>query len=162
MTSVKKKTKISNKTKPRSNGKHPGGRPSKKASIDFEQMKRLYLAGWDDAKVAGFFNISQRTIDNWKKSDPEFFQSLKDWKAQADGRVERSLYDRATGYSHMEEVLYQYQGKIIRAQTIKQYPGDVTAQIFWLKNRQPEKWRDKMEHEHKGDLYINYGHRKQK
>jgi hypothetical protein len=31
-------------------------------------------------------------------------------------------------------------GKVIRVQTIEHHPPDTTACIFWLKNRQPEKW----------------------
>jgi len=127
---------------------HKPGQPTKKTFIDLEQMKKLYLSGWSDAQVAKFFDITQRTIDNWKQTDPKFFQSLKDWKLQADERVERSLYERACGYSHPEEVIFQYQGKIVRAKTIKIYPPDPTSMIFWLKNRQPDKWKDKTEVDH--------------
>lgn len=127
------------------------GRPSKFNTVNLEQLKKLYLAGWDDARVAGFFNFTRKSLENWKKDNAEFFLALKDWKKDADKRVERSLYDRAVGYSHEEEVIYQYQGKIIKTTTIKQYAPDVTAQIFWLKNRQPENWRDKTEH----DVNVN-------
>lgn len=133
------------KTKPRYNGKHPGGRPSKFNSIDMDQMKTLFLAGWDDVHVSAFFKITRPTLDNWKKKHKEFFSSLKDWKKQADARVERCLYERACGYTVPEEQIFQFQGEIVRAKTTKHYMPDVTAQIFWLKNRQPDIWRDKHE-----------------
>lgn len=143
-------------------GKHPGGRPSKFGSIDMRQIKFLYLAGWDDVQVAAFIDITPRTLENWKRRYKEFFQAIKGWKKEADERVERSLYTRATGYTVPEEQVFQHQGDIVRAQTVKHYAPDVTAQIFWLKNRQPDRWREKIDHEHTGDLILSYGHRKQK
>lgn len=92
------------------------------------------------AKIVG---VTEQTFNNWKKSYPSFFESLKDWKAEADKKVERSLYERACGYFHPEEKIFTYEGGVIRADTIRHYPPDPTSMIFWLKNRQPDKWRDK-------------------
>ena len=51
--------------------------------------------------------------------------------------------DRLLG--HQEEVIMQYQGKPIRVKTTKHYPPDPTSMIFYLKNRRPDRWRDKQE-----------------
>ena len=72
-------------------------------------------------------------------------ESLTRSKAEADAQVEQSLYRRATGYSHKSEKIFNFQGEIIRAQTVEHYPPDTTAMIYWLKNRQPDKWRDRRE-----------------
>ena len=136
--------------KKKASRKGVGGRPSKFGTVDKEQVEKLALAGWTDAQMAEFFKVDERTWHRWKDADPKFCQSLKDWKVEADSRVERSLFERATGYSHPEEKLFQAGGEIIRAETTKHYPPDTTAMIFWLKNRKPEDWRDKQEIEHHG------------
>jgi hypothetical protein len=128
--------------------KHPGGRPSKINSINLEKVKFLSLEGFTDKKIADFFDIDERTFNNLKKSKPEFFHSLKDWKKEADKEVEKSLYLRAKGYQHEEDKIFCENGKVTIVPTIKHYPPDPTAMIFWLKNRQPDVWRDKTEVEH--------------
>lgn len=122
-----------------------GGRPSKFDDIPKEQIAKLAKAGWTDEQMADFFGVTARTWDNWKKKHPDFFRSLKDWKAEADHKVERSLYERATGYSHPDTHISNYQGEVTETPITKHYPPDTTAAIFWLKNRQPKQWRDRHE-----------------
>lgn len=131
------------------------GRPSKFPSINLIQLKKLVLAGLDDNAISDFFGFTKQTFCNFKNKYPEFFDSLKEWKKTADERVERSLYERASGYTFPTEEIFNYQGKVIRAKSLKHVPPDVTAQIFWLKNRQPDKWRDKHDHEHSGEIVID-------
>ena len=45
-----------------------------------------------------------------------------------------------------------YQGTVIRADLKKHVPPDTTAMIFWLKNRKKGEWRDRMDHEHSGEV----------
>lgn len=59
--------------------------------------------------------------------------------------MEQSLFRKATGYTHASEKVFQFQGEIVRADTVEHYAPDTTAMIFWLKNRQPDRWRDKRE-----------------
>jgi len=67
-------------------------------------------------------------------------------KTDADARVEASLYHRALGYSYdSEEVRVLRDGQVIRVPIRVHMPPDTTAGIFWLKNRQPERWRDRHE-----------------
>lgn len=121
------------------------GRPTKYNAINLSQLETLILRGFTDKEISSFFGITETTLNNYKKSKPDFFESLKNWKLEADKKVERSLYERACGYSHPEEVIFQYEGKVIRAETIKHYPPESTSMIFWLKNRKPTEWRDKTE-----------------
>jgi transcriptional regulator with XRE-family HTH domain len=125
--------------------KHPGGRPRKTDSFSAEQLEKLskvYEAGYTDKQLCELLGINTQTINNYKKEYPEFFESLKRGKAIADGKVEIALFQRAVGYSH-PDVHVLRDGTIVPI--IKHYPPDPTSMIFWLKNRQPEKWRDKQE-----------------
>ena len=62
-------------------------------------------------------------------------------RSAADARVAESLYHRAVGYAHKAEEIKVINGEVVRVRTTKRYPPDVTACIFWLKNRQRAKWR---------------------
>lgn len=102
--------------------------------------------GLTDKQLAMLFGVSEGTIQNWKRKHPEFLDALNEGKSIADSKVVASLYERATGYSHPEEKIFQFDGEVIRADTIKHYPPDTAAAIIWLKNRRPGEWRDRVEH----------------
>jgi len=117
-----------------------------------EQGRKLCLLGATDDDLAEFFGVSQKTINTWKKQFPEFLQSLKSGKGVADAEVASSLYKRATGYEFDEiEIRGTDEKKTIR-KTKKHIAPDTVAAIFWLKNRQKGKWRDKNEIEHSGNV----------
>ena len=130
--------------------KAAGGRPSAYKPEYVKQARKLCLLGATDKQLADFFGVSEKTLNTWKKAHPEFLQSLKEAKEEADNRVVRSLFERANGYTHPEEKIFCSEGTVVRAKTTKQYPPDTTACIFWLKNRCKEDWRDKVDHEHGG------------
>lgn len=115
-----------------------------------EQGYKLCLLGATDAEMASFFNVAESTINKWKLDYPEFSESIKKGKVQADAVVASKLFHRATGYEHPEVDIKLYQGTIIKTDLVKHYPPDTTAAIFWLKNRQKEKWRDRQDMEHTG------------
>lgn len=107
------------------------------------QAAKLTKLGAIDIELADFFEVSEKTINNWKKNFPEFLQSLKQGKDEADTRVKQALYHRAIGYSHPEDKIFNNgtdEGLVVP--TIKHYPPDATSCIFWLKNRDPENWRE--------------------
>jgi hypothetical protein len=110
-----------------------------------EQARKLCELGATDKDLAEFFKVKYRTIQNWKIDHEEFLHSLKLGKDIPDQNVERSLYQRATGYSHPDTDIKVVDGKIVRTEVTKHYPPDTTAMIFWLKNRKPKDWRDKQE-----------------
>jgi len=122
--------------------KHPGGRPTVFREQFVEQAYKLTLLGATDKELADFFGVCEDTINNWKHDVPEFFESIKKGKAYADAEVADKLYQRAKGYEHPAEKVFCYEGEIIRAEIIEHYPPDTGAAMAWLKNRQPEKWRD--------------------
>lgn len=87
----------------------------------------LLLEGWardglTDEQIAKNIGIGERTLYEWKEKYPQISQSLKKGKEVVDYEVENALLSSALG-------------------------GNTTAQIFWLKNRRPDKWRDKQKEE---------------
>lgn len=121
------------------------GRPSKFKPEFVEQAAKLAALGATDREMADFFNVNEITLNRWKLAHPDFCIALKVGKETADNRVERSLYQRAVGYSFASEKIFHYQGRITRADCVEHSPPDVTACIFWLKNRRPDLWREKAE-----------------
>jgi hypothetical protein len=91
-----------------------------------EQARKLcLLLGATDAHLANFFETTDRTIRTWKKRHPAFAEAVEKGKTIADLEVVNSLYNRAVG-------------------------GSEVACFFWLKNRRPVEWRDRLSHEHTG------------
>lgn len=121
------------------------GRPTLYLVAYAEQARRLALLGLTDAEMAAFFGVDERTINRWKQAHPDFCQSIKDGKADADAKVAEALYKRAVGYSYPDTHISNYQGTITVTPITKHYPPDSTSMIFWLKNRQRDKWRDRVE-----------------
>lgn len=122
-----------------------GGRPSSYKPEFVEQALKLTRLGATDKQMADFFNVTEKTLNNWKTEHDEFLQSLKVGKLMADAEVSNSLFHRALGYSHDDVDIRVLDGRIVQTPLIKHYPPDTTACIYWLKNRQPELWRDKTE-----------------
>lgn len=120
------------------------GQPSKVDNADvIEQaalLCRIFAA--TDEQLAEFFKVHRDTIYNWKASKPEFFDALKDNKAEADDKVQMSLFKRATGYTRTVERLGP--GGIV-VPCVEEMPPDPVSCIFWLKNRRPKQWRDKQD-----------------
>lgn len=129
-------------------------RPTKYKSEYAEQTYKLCLLGATDKDLASFFDVDEATINRWKQTHSEFRESIKRGKEIADANVASKLYHRAIGYEHPEDKIFNNNGEEMIVPTTKHYAPDPTAAIFWLKNRQPAKWRDKQEIESKNDSTI--------
>jgi hypothetical protein len=138
---------MAKKTRPKSKpARGRGGRPTLFKSEYIAQARALCEYGATDVELADFFNVSDRTIYRWSAGRPEFCQALKIGKAAADARVERSLYHRATGYTHDAVKIFPprgLDGVAVKVAYREHVPPDVSAAIFWLTNRQSDKWRHK-------------------
>lgn len=119
------------------------------------QAQAMCQLGATDRDLADYFEVTTRTIMRWQAQYPEFSAALNRGKDAADDRVERSLYARATGYTYDSEKIFNNDGVITRVNTIEHVPPDVTACIFWLKNRRPAEWRDKTDHDHTHSHQLN-------
>ena len=132
-------------------------RPTKYKPEYIEQARKLCVKGFTDIDLAEFFEVNESTINEWKNKHPKFSKSLKDGKVEHDNRsVVRSLLERATGYSHEEDRILanpKDPNKPIIVKTIKHYPPDATSMIFWLKNRQPEDWKERQDIMVSGDTH---------
>lgn len=110
-----------------------------------EQALKLCRLGATDAELADFFGIAESTLNNWKNAHEVFVESIRTGKMLSDAEVADKLYHRATGYEHPDDDIRVVNGEIVITPTIKRYPPDTGAAIFWLKNRQSKKWRDKVD-----------------
>jgi hypothetical protein len=126
------------------------GRPSKFQPEFVTQAEKLCKLGATDMEIADFFEVDVRTLYRWKAEHEGFCQALKSGKEQADERVERSLFARATGYEHDDMDIRVVEGTVVQTPIRKHYPPDTTAAIFWLKNRRSAEWRDKVQQEMTG------------
>lgn len=118
----------------------------------------LKIEGWardglTDKQVAYNMNIAESTLHEWKKKYSVLSESLKRGKEVVDRQVENALLKRALGYEFKEttQELTEDGMRVTKVITKQQVP-DTTAQIFWLKNRKPQEWRDKQETEISGHI----------
>nr|DAH51095.1 MAG TPA: terminase small subunit [Caudoviricetes sp.] len=88
------------------------------------------LDGLIDKQIYKNMGISRTTFYKWKSENSEFADLLKRGKEIADCEVENALFKSATGFIGPDD---------------KYYPPNTTAQIFWLKNRKKDDWKDKRE-----------------
>jgi len=140
------------------------GRPTKYIEAYNQQVYKLCLLGATDADIANFFDVTETTVNNWKISYPEFFESIKKGKQQADIDIADALYNKAKGFTTTTQKAFKLKksengiGSDERIEIVhveETFPPDTTAIIFWLKNRQPQKWRDKQEVNHDINGSIN-------
>ena len=123
--------------------------------------------GLTDEQVAKNIGINRDTLYTWKKKYPDISDALKRGKDVIDVEVENALFKKATGFNKtvkkaikVKEVIYE-NGKRKSEKEHIEYadeevyiPPDTTAQIFWLKNRKPDIWRDKQDVEHCGAIDV--------
>ena len=132
--------------------KRPIGRPSAYQPQFAEQAFKLCLLGATDRQMADIFGVSEQTLNAWKVEHPDFLESLARGKTAADAKVAESLYKRALGYSHSAVKVFMPAGAEapVYAPYTEHYPPDTQAASWWLKNRHPDMWRDRQEHELSG------------
>lgn len=144
-------TKPKTKKKPAKQAPKAGrGRPTTYKPEFVKMVYQLALLGQTDAEMAAVLQVTEQTFNNWKNAHPEFFESLNEGKALADARVADRLYQRAMGFEHDSEEIKvlsdpSFGSYVERVKVRKIYPPDTAAAIFWLKNRQSRKWREKVE-----------------
>jgi len=122
----------------------------------------IKIEGWardglTDEQIAHNIGIRRETLYVWKNKYPNISNALKKGKEVIDRQVENALLKRALGYEYEETkqiIEKDEMGKDRKRveKTIKQVAPDVTAQIFWLKNRKPAEWRDRHNIEHSGSI----------
>jgi transposase-like protein len=114
--------------------------------------------GLTNDQIAHNLGITEKTLYEWQNKYSEFSEALKRGKEVIDIEVENALLKRALGYRY-EEITYEAveigenRTPATKIKTVvKEIQPDTTAQIFWLKNRRPDAWRDKQNVEHSGGI----------
>ena len=95
----------------------------KRINLDLEQVENLASRGLGTTQIARALGVSWSTIDRSRKRSEDFEEALKRGKARGLAQVTNSLFTSATD-------------------------GNVTAQIFYLKNQDPKTWKDRVENVH--------------
>jgi hypothetical protein len=142
-----------------------GGRPTKYKAAHCKPAKLLAKAGATNFELAQFFEVDTSTIVLWMLQHPKFSTAVKTGRGPADRRTERSLFERANGYTYESEEIHlvdhviedtipaEIEGgkptqritrtkRVLRVPLVKHVPPDPTSIIFWLKNRRKDRWRD--------------------
>lgn len=126
-----------------------------------QQEKLILIESWardglTEEQIAKNMDVSYSTLREWKKKYSALSAVLKKGKKMADVVMENALYERGLGGIRkvnktfkLKHTYYDAQGRKCEKEELATgedeiyIPGDTTAQIFWLKNRKPEQWRDK-------------------
>lgn len=125
--------------------------------------KLVLVEGWarnglTDEQIAKNLGVAYSTFREYKKKYSALSAALKKGKEVIDFEVENALLKRALGYRYKEitKEFSEATGKLeVTKEVEKEVAPDTTAQIFWLKNRKPQEWRDKQDIEHSGNMKIN-------
>lgn len=130
--------------------------PKSKLNEWIQEDKLIILEGWardglTDEQIAKNIGINPKTLYAWINKESKISKTLKRGKEVVDFEVENALLKRALGYEYEETT---YENGIVTKRVKKQVAPDTTAQIFWLKNRKPNNWRDKII-DHESEEAIN-------
>jgi len=130
------------------------GAPSKYDPKTFPKTaKFLAQRGAILCEIARCFGVNTSTLTRWLNKYPELREAVDAGDDVFNPRVERALAERAIGfYVDVEEAKVTSDGEVIRYSMRKYFPPDVTAAIYFTKNRMPEKWRDVQERRITGEL----------
>lgn len=130
------------------------GRPTKYKVEYAAVAAALCKRGATDFELAEEFGVSTSTIWRWSVQHDDFWSAIHTAKGAWDDRIERSVAQRAAGYTYHSEKVFMFQGEVVRASIVEHVPADMGAAKMWLTNRRPDKWREisKVEHGAPGDF----------
>lgn len=148
------------KTKSKRSVKKKMGRPSVyRPDADPQAVRKMLADGKTIEECAAYLKISKSTLYEWIKEHAEFSNAVDEGQEAAINQVEKSLFQRATGYSvKAEKLIVVSQGKdgseVERHSLVEHYPPDTNAAKFFLINRRGKKWKDKQVIEHSGTAEL--------
>jgi hypothetical protein len=121
------------------------GRPVEYQPKFADIARAMAKLGATDHEIAEELGVVTSTVWRWRSKHPDFCSALLEGKEAFDDRIERSLAQKAAGYTFHTEKVMQFEGQVIRADIVEHIPPDVGAIKLWLSNRRPDKWREKQE-----------------
>ena len=141
------------------------GRPTRYKASFVDDAVQICELGATMPELAAALGVSRRSVYQWANKYPAFAHAIKVGKAPADDRVERSLYQKAIGYTTTDikrkySISKAKNGKEVRkleSEEVheKTMAPDTVAGIFWLKNRRGEAWQDRRVLD--ADVLLNVG-----
>jgi len=157
-TSISKKV---NRVSPDPKKRSRKGRAGRKSLFDrdpefYLQMAKQYARdGLIDKEIAEKFGIHKATLYKWQNKYPELREALRTNKAVVDSQVVDTVIKTIHGFEYQEtKVIADPNGKIMRIEKTKKFiPPNITAAIFWMKNRMG--WGDRISHDHSGEIKIS-------
>ncbi len=122
---------------------------SEEGLLKLESFARL---GLTDTEIASRMGIGVSTLNNYKKQYIKINEALKNGREYVDTKIENALIKRAIGYEYTEQVMERVLNKetgeyefVLTKEMKKEVKPDISAQVFWLKNRRPDIWKDKQD-----------------
>ncbi len=99
-------------------------------------------------ELAKKLGIAPKTLSLWECKYPEIEEALRQGREITDVRVENAILKKALGFETTEvKKVVKADGAEEITTVVKCVPPDVSAASVWLKNRCPERWRDKPQEE---------------
>lgn len=133
-------------------GNKGGGRRSTYKPEYCAIAKKMCELGATTADLAEALGVAPSTICLWQANHQEFSESCRLGKAGPDDRVERSLYERAVGYTYDAVKVMQFQGEPLIVPYREHVPPDPAACKFWLVNRRKDRWADTQKITHDAEI----------
>lgn len=128
------------------------GRPVHKYNPQYATVARAALRkGCTTAELAEMFGVASNTIWKWRQTYEDFDAAFEELGREFDSRIERTLAERAMGYSYNAVKIFNHKGIPVVVPYVEHVPPDVGAIKHWLAVRQPQKWRVKEEIELTGN-----------
>lgn len=136
------------------------GRPTKYTKHMAQRAALCARRGFTHPEICQVLEITRDTFWRWRLKYPGFEKALTIPTEQANERVVRSLYERATGHTRLtEQVVMEKNGDTSEARTIQVMiteAPETAAMSLWLRNRLPKEWRDKVEVEATGNTAFYF------
>lgn len=100
--------------------------------------------GMARGEIAAKIGVSAATFRRWEKENIGISEAVKMGREITDITVENAILKKALGFETEEvKTVIKANGDEEITTVRKNVPPDVSAASVWLKNRRPDKWRDK-------------------
>lgn len=117
---------------------------------NLDAIAAMARRGLSFEEIGKSIGVTRQSLANWRTEHPELDKALNQNRDLADADVENALFRAATGYDVVETTTETDPDGRVAVKEKKYTQYNVTAQIFWLKNRQPAQWRDVQKQEVSG------------
>ena len=110
-----------------------------------DHVRAIAMRGYTDDEMASVMGVSSDLLASWKAYYPMLAKAIEEGRTKADAEVVAALHRNAVGYSRtVDEVVRSRRGAQV-LQIDKFYPGETSAQKYWLSNRNPSHWGEKLQ-----------------